>query len=308
MARTLDRVRQDAADRLRSVTPIGARRALVKARLWARIKTAPLRTLPDALIIGAQRCGTSSLYKYLGRHPNVAPSLRKEIEYFSIDYGRGPAWYRAHFATEARRVVAGRFRGAFATFEATPDYLLDPRAPARAANDVPDAKLIAMLRDPVERAVSHYHHNRRLGHEPLSLEEAVRTENERIGGELALMDADPGYRAVVYRRFSYVTRGRYAEQLERWLEHYPRDRLLVLRSADLFTKPSETFARIVEFLELPEWEPPEFRNYSYANALDGDYPEPEPAVMEMLAERLTEPNRRLVELLGEEFRWDAAER
>lgn len=305
MARTADKLRQDAADALKSVTPLPVRRKLVKLRLWGREQTAPMRTLPDALIIGGQRCGTSSLYKYLGRHPNVAPSLRKEIEYFSTDYAKGDRWYQAHFAMQARRATAERFRGAFLTFEATPDYIFDPRAPERAAALVPDAKLIAMLREPAERAVSNYYHNVRHGLEDLELEPALRAEDERVAGEVERALTEPEYQALPLRRFSYVGRGRYAEQLERWLAHFPEEQLLVVRSEDLFAKPSETFARILGFLGLPSWEPPEFRNYSYTNAMDGDYPEPPAAVRAFLAERFEAPNRRLVELLGEEYRWDA---
>lgn len=305
MARMTDRLRQDAADRLKAITPLPLRRRLVKVRLGTRERTAGLRTLPDVLIIGAQRSGTSSLYKYLGRHPNVAPSLRKEIEYFSVDYPKGEEWYRAHFPLSVRRQGASALGRPFVTFEATPDYLFDPRAPARAQALVPGAKLIAMLREPVERAVSHYHHSVRSGLEDLDLETALRTEDERLEGEIERCLADPSYPAYPLRRYSYMARGRYAEQIERWLEHYPAEQVLVVPSADLFSTPAETFDRILEFIGLPSWHPPEFRNYSYVNALDGDYPEPPAAVRDYLRARFEEPNERLVALLGEEFRWDA---
>lgn len=304
MPRATDRMRQNAADRLKAVTPLPVRRSLVKARLAARTRTAPLRTLPDVLIIGAQRSGTSSLYKYLGRHPNVAPSLRKEIEYFSVDYPEGEQWYRAHFPLAARRRMAAAAGRPFVTFEATPDYLFDPRAAQRAHDLVPGAKLIAMLRDPAERAVSHYHHSVRNGLEDLDLETALRSEDDRLEGEIERALADPAYPALALRRHSYVARGRYAEQLDRWLRHYPADRMLVLRSGDLFSRPETTFDRILAFLGLPSWHPPEFRNYSYVNALDGDYPAPPAPVRAYLEERFREPNERLVAMLGEEFRWD----
>jgi len=305
MARMTDRLRQDVADRLKRITPLPVRRALIKVRLAARTRTARMRTLPDVLIIGAQRSGTSSLYKYLGRHPNVAPSLRKEIEYFTVDYPRGELWYRAHFPLTVRRLVASARRRSFVTFEATPDYLFDPRAPGRAQRLVPAAKLIVMLRDPAERAVSHYHHSVRNGLEELDIGEALRSEDERLAGEVERALADPTYPALALRRYSYVARGCYAEQIERWLEHYRRDQLLVVRSADLFTYPRETFDRILDFIGLPRWHPPEFRNYSYVNTLDGDYPEPPAAVLDYLEERFRTANQRLVALLGEEFRWDA---
>lgn len=303
--RATDKLRQDAADGLKTITPPGLRKWLVHSRLRVRIATSPLRLLPDMLVIGGQRCGTSSLYKYLGRHPNVAPSLRKEIEYFSVDYTHGERWYRAHFPLRARRGLAGATGRPLLTFEATPDYLFDPRAPGRVNSLIPDAKLIVMLREPAERAISHYHHNRRLGHEPLDLEDALRAEDDRVAGGLERAIADPTDRAVELRRFSYVGRGRYAEQLERWFAHFPAEQILAIRSEDLFGAPAATFDRILTFLGLPIWYPPEFRNYSYVNAIDGDYPTPPDSAMEYLAARFLEPNARLVDLLGEEYRWDA---
>lgn len=304
MARVTDRLRHGAADRLKDATPLRFRRRLVRLRLATRVRTARLRTLPDLLIIGAQRSGTSSLYKYLGRHPNVAPSLRKEIQYFSVDYLEGESWYRAHFPLSVRRWLAHLLRRPFVTFEATPDYVFDPRAPQRARALVPNAKLIVMLREPAERAVSHYHHSVRSGLEDLDIEAGLRAEKERLDGEVERALADASYPALALRRYSYVARGRYAEQLERWLEHYPRDQVLVLRSEALFTQPEETFARILDFVGLPPWQPPEFRNYSYRGGLDADYPEPPSSVRDFLDAELRAPNERLVELLGEEFRWD----
>jgi hypothetical protein len=305
MSRIADRWRQDLADRAKSMAPDDVRRALVGARLWSRQKTARWRELPDLLIIGGQRCGTSSLYKWLGRHPNVAPSLRKEIEYFSVNHARGDDWYRAHFPMTLRRRASAAIGRSLVTFEATPDYLFDPRAPARARALVPEAKLIALLRDPADRAVSHYYLNARLGDEPLDLEAAMRAEEERVRNEWARVAEQPNYRAIPLRRFSYVARGRYAEQLERWLEVYPRHQLLVLRSEDLYAEPAETYRRILGFLDLPAWEPPEFRNYSFIGPFGGTYPDPPDPVRQFLANSFSEPNRRLVHLLGDEFRWQA---
>ncbi len=303
MRRRIDKIRQDGADRLKALTPLSLRVKLVRLRLRVRVWTGPLRTTPDLLIVGGQRCGTSSLYKWLGRHPNVAPSLRKEIEYFSIDYAKGERWYRAHFPLAVRRIVAGWLKRPFVTFEATPDYLFDPRAPQRAHDLVPDAKIIILLREPADRAISHYHHNERLGHEPLDLETALRSESERIAGEMERTLAEPDYRAVELRRFSYAGRSRYAEQIARWTERYPADQVLILKSEDLFGDTEATFARILEFLGLPAWQPPEFRNYSYINSLAGTYTAPEPAIAEFLAGELGDANAELVRMLGEEFTW-----
>ncbi len=305
MRRYIDKVRQDGADRLKALTPLSLRRRLVRLRVGMRQRTAGARTLPDLLIIGGQRCGTSSLYKYLGRHPNAAPSLRKEIEYFSTDFAEGERWYRAHFPLRIRRALARMLRRPFVTFEATPDYLFDPRAPGRAARLLPNAKLIVMLREPVERAISHYHHSVRHGLEELDLLPAIMAEKERLDGEQERVAADPTTRALEFRRFSYAARGRYAEQIERWLAHYPREQLLAVRFDDFTSAPFETFDRILDFAGLPRWYPPEFRNYSYVGSSEGGYEAPSAEVTEFLAAEFVTSNAALVDLLGEEFRWDA---
>jgi hypothetical protein len=304
MARAADRWRQDLADHIKDLTPIEVRRALVRARMGVRRGTVRWRSLPDVLIIGAQRCGTSSLYKWLGRHPNVVPSLRKEVEYFSVDYERGEAWYRLHFPMTLRRRAATGLGRPLITFEDSPDYLFDPRAPGRARALVPDAKLIALLRDPAARAVSHYYLNARIGHEPLDLEAALRAEDDRLAGGWNDI-AELKDRAFAMRSFSYVARGRYAEQLQRWFAVFPRSQLLVLLSEDLFARPGDTYRRILDFIDVPPWEPPEFRNYTDYDALDERYSDPPDSARRFLADRLAEPNQRLVDLLGEEYRWNA---
>jgi hypothetical protein len=294
-----------AADRLKVLTPLALRRWVVRTRLAARILTGRYRTMPDALVIGAQRCGTSSLYKHLGRHPNAAPSLRKEVDYFTIDHAKGERWYRAHFPLELRRRLARRRGRPFVTFEATPDYLFDPRAPERVKRQLPDVKLIVLLRDPVSRAVSHYHHNVRHGLEPLDIAGALEAEDDRLDGAYEEVLDDPDSRALDLRRYSYVGRGRYAEQLARWRALFPPEQMLVVRSADLFDPARDGFGHILDFLGLPRWQPEEFRNYSYRNPFDGEYPDPPAEVTAFLRTRFAQADRDLVDLLGDGFRWDA---
>ena len=303
-ARAGSRVGQELADRLTVRLSMRTRRRLARARLDLRRPTATLRLLPDFLVIGAQRCGTSSLYKYLGRHPEVVPSLRKEIEYFTFHYHRGENWYRAHFPLRLRREYL-RLRGrGLQTFEASPDYLFDPRVPGRAAELIPDARLIALLRNPIDRAFSHYQHAVRLGQEPLAFEEAIEREPERLAGEWDRLLADPAYPARDLGRYSYVARGIYVDQLARWMERFPRRRILVVRSEDLYERAPQTFAGILDFLELPEWQPAEFRNYSYAERSRPDGPAMPEADRSRLEEIFAPHNRRLYELLDTDFAWE----
>ena len=296
------KVRQRAVDALKAITPVGARKRLVRIRLRLRGLTSRYRMLPDFVILGGQRCGTSSLYKYLGRHPEIAPSLRKEIEYFTIDFGRGEGWYRAHVPLRMRHTIA-RLRGrSLLTFEATPDYLFDPRAPERLKALLPNAKLVVLLRDPVDRAYSHYHHMARLGFEDMTFPDAIAAEDERLDGQLTEMERDPLSRVLPFRRFSYASRGLYAEQLERWFAHFPREQFLILDSGDFFSDPKAALHRILEFVGAPTWSPSEFRNYSYTSKKTSNPDIPQPTGGELMA-RFAQPNRELEELLGIDLDW-----
>lgn len=294
---------QKANDGLKAIVPLGARRAVVRTRLRVRIWTARFRLLPDFVIIGCQRGGTSSLYKYLGRHPQIAPSLRKETEFFTINHHRGESWYRAHFPLAMRRRLARLFGRRLITFEATPDYLLEDRAVERLHAMLPKAQIIVLLREPGERALSHYHHNVRLGQENETFARALDLEEERIAPDLAELKRDPDGRALAYRRFSYATRGMYADQLSRWLAVFPRDRVKILESEVFFDDPDRVLGEILEFVGAKPWSPPEFRNYSYLQkGLEGheEVPEPERSALDA---RFAEPNRELRELIGEEMGW-----
>jgi hypothetical protein len=254
----------------------------VAGRSRVRQPTAPYRALPDFLVIGAQRAGTSSLYKYLGQHPSVVPSLRKEVGYFSRYYGRGVDWYRSHFPLRAWS-SSRRRDGGLRSFEATPDYLLHPLAAARSSALLPDARFIVLLRDPVARAWSHHQHMVRLGFEDLSFADAIAAEDERIAADLEAIASDPGHDPKAFLRYSYVARGRYAEQLERWFAAYPRDRFLLVPSARLYRDTADVYDEIVAFLGLPQWRPASFPNHS-ARAGSTDEPVPEP-LRDVLLER-----------------------
>ena len=196
---------------------------LIKSALQAGCTaTAPIRPLPDYLIIGGQRCGTTALHDHLARHPAIGAAHVKEVHYFDLNYERGERWYRGHFPNDVRRAVARRRTGVeMVCGEASPYYLFHPLVPERARALVPDARLIVLLRDPVARALSHYHHEVALGMEPLTFEEALDAEPERLDGEERRLVQFPGYASVAHQHHSYVARGHYADQLERWLGRVP---------------------------------------------------------------------------------------
>jgi hypothetical protein len=184
--------------------------------------------------------------------------------------------------------------------EASPGYLFHPLAPERVKATVPEARLLVLLRDPVERALSHYHHEVALGREPLSFEDAVAAEPERTSGEEERLVREPGYFSHAWWDHAYLARGRYAEQLERWLAVFPRAQLLVLATDELANAPAETYARVLRFLGAP---PHELR--AFPRVYEQDYGEMAPETRRRLATYFAEPNRRLYELLGRDLDWQS---
>jgi hypothetical protein len=257
--------------------------------------TSAARPLPDFVVIGGQRCGTGSLYDHLTSHPQVVGPRIKEVHYFDLNYLRGASWYRGHFPAQLgdngrARPLAG---------ESTPYYLYHPHCPARLASLLPRCKLVALLRNPVDRAISHYHHEVARRRETLPIEEAFGREEERVRGEVQRMEHDPSYQSEAHQRWSYLSRGIYVDQLERWHRHFPAEQLLVLRSEDLFTDPARRFRDVLEFLELPAHEPSDFRvRNAREYAAEGD------ETRSFLRDYFAPHNERLSRYLGRDLGWD----
>ena len=253
--------------------------------------------LPDFVIIGGKKCGTTYLYNLLSQHPYVAPAVEKEVHYFDARYAKGIAWYRSQFPPpqeiEGRKAVTG---------EATPYYLYHPHAARRAAETVPQAKLIALLRDPIDRAYSDYHHRMRRGNESLTFEEAIEAEEDRIRGEKEKMLADEGYKSRNYRAFSYLSRGIYIDQILTWLRYFDREQLLILKSEDMFENTSDAFSQVQTFLGLPEREP-DLPASTDDTRNAGRYTPINPATRQWLREYFQPHNERLYKFLGRNLGW-----
>ncbi|MEJ7841875.1 MAG: sulfotransferase domain-containing protein [Rubrobacter sp.] len=250
--------------------------------------------LPDFTIIGAQKCGTSSLYHLLRRHPNVEPSRRKEIHYFDIHFDKGIGWYKSHFTSASRGVGRKVISG-----ESSPYYLFHPHAPKRMAAAVPGVKLIVLLRNPVDRAYSHYQAAARHQRESLGFEAALEAEAERLQGEREKMLADESYVSFEHQHFSYLAKGIYVDQLLDWSKFFHDDQMLVLKSEDYFERPREVLKPVLDLLDLPEWEPEtwETRNKgSYEQRIDSD-------TRQRLSRYFAPHNERLYDYLGIDFGW-----
>ena len=234
----------------RSASALVARRYAMKLSNATLELTGPMRVRPDFVIVGAQRCGTTSMFETLVRHPDVLrPFLRKGIHYFDKSYARGELWYRGHFPL----VVTSRLRGRnhqVLTGESSPYYMFHPLARQRLAADLPDVKLIVMLRDPVVRAYSGHSHELARGFEDLPFAEALAAEPARLQGERERLMAEPGYDSFHWQHHAYRTRGQYVEQLTALEQLVGRDRMCVVDSGGFFRDPEPVFDHVREFLGL----------------------------------------------------------
>lgn len=226
--------------------------------------TAELRQLPSFILVGAQRTGTTSLYRALMSHPLIhQANFHKGVNYFDINYHRDFAWYRGHFPTAASLSLRTRgHAGSPVTFEASGYYMFHPCAAERMARHLPEVKILAMLRDPIERAFSAHKHELARGFESEPFERALDLEEERLAGQEDRMVADPTYQSHSHRHHAYTRRGHYAEQVTRMLEHFPAAQVHLVESESFFEQPERTYGQVLDFLDLPATMPDSFDRWN----------------------------------------------
>jgi Sulfotransferase domain len=258
--------------------------------------------LPDFAIIGPTKCGTTYLYHLLTQHPLVEPAAFKEPHYFNMFFEEESIeWYRRCFPAprwkDGRKTITG---------EATPEYLVHPRVPERMAEAIPEARFIALLRNPVERTYSAYHHRVRNGQETRTFEEAVEQALEAQearplgeGGETLGRGDGAGSDDS---RHKHLSNSIYVDYLLRWSKFFPREQMLVLKSEDFFDNPKESLKTAFDFLDLPDWEP---GAWELGNKLNrGGYEQEMDPTIRRRLEAFFEPhNRRLYDYLGVDFGW-----
>jgi hypothetical protein len=245
-----------------------------------------LGALPNALVIGATKGGTTSLYHWLSRHPQVCVSRVKEVRYFNGHFEQGPAWYAAQFAPRPGQTVL---------VEASPSYLWDPDVPERVRALLGEPKLIVLLREPVERAWSQYWMKVRREEEMASFDQALQRETQWFG-LAGPMPSEGSVSKIGYGGYSYLGKGVYAPQIERWLSAFPRHCFHFIRSEDLFRDPAEAMSGLLQFLGLP---PMRLDGLEPFNA--GRYPLLDPAIRAKLVPHFVDSNARVEQLTG--IRW-----
>lgn len=210
--------------------------------------------LPSFLICGGQRCGTTSLYRALAAHPVVLKAvLHKGVHYFDTSYQRGPEWYRAHFPRiRAGHKITDRYGVPAQTFESSPYYMYHPQAAARIAHDLPSAKIVVLVRDPVERAYSQHHHEVARGYETeRDFGNALALEPARVHRQEVRLALDPAHYSFAHQHHAYRARGEYARYLSVMAQHVGRERIHVVESERFFTDPEPVYDEVCAFLGLP---------------------------------------------------------
>lgn len=278
--------------------PYFIKNAAKEAVTLARTATASTRVLPDFLIIGAMKGGTTSLFNYLASHPSVVEPRDKEIHYFDWNFARGCRWYRGNFPTSRAMRRAKLATGLSLTGEASPYYLFHPLTPQRCHEMLPDAKLIVLLREPVSRTVSHYHYEVLRGRENLTLEEAIEREQDRLSGETKRIESELDYNSWDHRYSSYLARSIYIDQLERWVAFYPQEHMLILQSEFLFANTEECYAQTLEFLGLSEFTLEQFKRMN-----KNHYPEVRDSTRDRLLTFFKPHNERLYKFLNRRYDW-----
>jgi hypothetical protein len=250
-------------------------------------------------MVGASRSGTTSLFRALSSHPNVLrPAVNKGVRYFDLNYHRSWRWYLGHFPLRSTARARGHQGDRALTFEASGYYLFHPFAAERIAQQLPDVRIVAMLRDPVERAFSAWKHESARGFEWEPFDRALELEDERLLGETDRMARDVSYRSFCHWHHSHRSRGEYADQLERCFTVIPPDRVHVIPSEAFFEQPEQEYRALVDFLGLPAHEPASFERH---NARPSS---PMPAgLRSQLAQHYAEGNARLERILGRPLRW-----
>ncbi|MCE5317422.1 MAG: sulfotransferase domain-containing protein [Parachlamydia sp.] len=244
---------------------------------------------PDFIIIGAQKSGTTPLYFFIKQHPQVVYK-KGEVHFFDLMFHKGTGWYRKRFTP---RPTHDHLIG-----DKSPYYMLHPLVPKRVHDLYPHVKIVAILRNPVDRAYSHYWHNVRAGRETLSFEEAILAEPERLKGERRKTIHDPYHRGENYRHFSYLERGNYVKHLKHWLKYFPREQIFIISSSELRIKPEVVMNDLFAFLGVPGQTLPKYKNRSH------NYEPMAPQIRQQLVEYFKPYNKQLEELLGRKFDWD----
>jgi hypothetical protein len=253
--------------------------------------TSSLRVLPDFIIFGTVRSGSTSLYYDICEHPSVLPAAYDEIGFFDSNYHLGVNWYRSMFPKKSDMSKKKIETNYAITGEDTPFYVWKKEVPNRILSHLPDCKLLCILRNPIDRAYSNYHLSRRSNTEKLSFEESIQEEMSRIEKQVQREDFD--------NTRSYLAKGLYHLQLVNWYDTFPREKIFVTSTEDLSAEPYKTLNDVFNFLEIPDYElknPQKKKTEKYENMSN--------KIRNELIKFFMQYNEDLFELIQKKFNWN----
>ena len=247
---------------------------------------------PDFIIVGTQKGGTTSLYRCLSQHPSIVPlsEKKKELHFFSSFYNKGNDWYLEQFPEKTPEQISG---------EGSPFYLFHPHAAERIADTLPDVKIIIMLRNPIHRAISHYHQQYRRNHEDLPMMEAFKKEEERISGDWQKLINKKQVSSETVQKCSYLKRGEYLEQIKRYKKYFSDQQILIIESESFFQDPRQELEFVFKFLAVDKT----FQPTDIFPRKPGSYQDTPTDILNFLENYFKPHNEALFSYLDQHFSW-----
>ena len=262
--------------------------------------TGSSHVLPDFYILGGQKCGTTSRFMYLTRHPAILSPNAKDIRFFDKYFFKGINWYRINFPSKSRKSLLRKSFKHVLTGEGTERYFDHPHAPQRIKQVTPHAKFIILLRNPIERSYSHYKMISRRHAESLPFEKVIQEEDRIISLYQKMID-DPSYYSDIYFRHGYLHRGIYVDKIKHWMEVFPKEQFLIIQSEEFFREPSKIYNQVLDFLGVENFDLDQYEQFRKQ-----DYSESKLLVdtRKKLVDYFKPHNQRLYEFLGRKFDWE----
>jgi len=259
---------------------------------FSTIKTELKGRLPDFIILGTQKGGTTSLYNYLINHSKISGGSRREIHFFDKYYEKGVHWYKNNFLNSNENIL---------TCECSPDYIHHPLIAKRIKNILPKSKLIILLRDPVERAISNYKHNIYIGKykKNMTIEEIIDKEKIYIKKEKNKINLKRTYYSRKFKYYSLLDRGIYHKQIKRYFNLFNKNQIHIIFSEKLFFNTQEELKKVFEFLKLNNENVPCTKIYNKSKI---DY-EVNKTTRNKLENFFLPHNKKLYRTLNSKFRW-----
>ena len=259
--------------------------------------TGPLRVLPDFIIIGSMKCGTTSLYYDICEHPCASPAAYDEIGFFDSNFHLGLNWYRSMFPTKRRIEDIRRKEGVAITGEDTPFYFWNPVAAKRIQKLLPNIKLITILRNPIDRAYSEYQELVSRESNPPSFETVIKNEINTRKKDTSLI-TEENFEAFNQKN-SYLLKGVYIEQLKIWAGLFPKEQIFTLSTENLNSDPTAALESVFQYLNLPDYK---IKNPQHQK--QKKYVSMNPQTRKLLIEFFKPHNERLFKFIGKKFEWN----